>query len=388
MYIETLLVHGNSEPDPLYHAVNAPVYLSSTYRQERFGEHGAFAYSRASNPTRNAVEELVAELEGGRFGFAFSSGMTATAAALSVLKSGDEVLVTRNVYGGTLNLLNTIFENWGITYRLVDTSNPDIVRGSLQKRTKAVFLETPSNPLLDIADINAITAIAKEAGAVTIVDNTFLSPYLQRPLALGADIVVESATKYLGGHSDLIAGIAATNDAQLAEKLGAFQKLVGGILQPSDAFLLLRGIKTLSVRLDRQIENARKAAAFLQKSGAADRVYYPGLPNHPGYALNARQSKGPGAMLSFLLNPVYDCKTFFDSLRLITPGASLGGVESLIGSPVRGSHAGFSKAQLEEAGIEDNLVRLSVGIENPEDIIEDLRQAFSLSKGAKGAGNG
>jgi cystathionine beta-lyase len=250
------------------------------------------------------------------------------------------------------------------------------VRAAFREHTRAVFLETPSNPVLDVSDIAAIAAIAREKGALTIVDNTFLSPYLQRPLSLGADIVVESATKYLSGHSDIIAGVAATNDEALAERLRSFQILIGGIIQPFDAYLLLRSMKTLSVRLDRQLENARKIARFLKESPAVDRVYYPGLPEDPGYAINARQARGAGAMLSFLLNRDRDIKTFFDALGLIVSGASLGGVETLISSPIHGSHRNFSKEQLEAAGITDNMVRLSVGVEDAADIIADLRQAF------------
>ena len=378
--IKSLLVHGSEEADPLYHTVNTPIYLSSTFQSKSFGEPEEFGYSRGGNPTRRQLESLIAELEDGRFGFAFSSGMTATAAALSVLKTGDELLVTRNVYGGTLGALSAVFSRWGSGFRLIDTSDPGAVREAFREHTRAVFLETPSNPVLDVSDITAIAALARERGALTIVDNTFLSPYLQRPLPLGADIVVESATKYLSGHSDIIAGGAATNDETLAERIRAFQILIGGIIQPFDAYLLLRSIKTLSVRLDRQLENARKIAYFLKESPAVARVYYPGLPEDKGYAVNARQAKGPGAMLAFLLNRGYDIKTFFDALTLIVHGASLGGVETLISGPIYGSHRNFGKEQLEAAGITDNMVRLSVGVEEAEDIIADLRRAFEKAR--------
>jgi cystathionine beta-lyase len=374
--IKSLLVHGSVEADPLYHTVNTPIYLSTTYASHDFGAPEEFGYSRGGNPTRKQIEDLIAELEGGRFGFAFSSGMTATAAALSVLKAGDGILVTDNVYGGTLGALSAIFSNWGISFRLVNTSSLAAVKEALDGGAKAVFLETPSNPVLGVSDIAAVSALARERGAITIVDNTFLSPYLQRPLTLGADIVVESATKYLSGHSDIIAGVAATDSEALAEKIRAFQVLIGGIIQPFDAYILLRSLKTLSVRIDRQLENALKVAEFLKDNPAVDRVYYPGLPDDPGYAVNARQAKGPGAMISFLLNGDYSLKTFFDSLEMIVPGASLGGVESLISCPVFGSHRNFSREQLEAAGIKGNMIRLSVGIEDADDIIADLEGAF------------
>jgi cystathionine beta-lyase len=381
--IRSLLVHGSEEADPLYHTVNTPIYLSSTFQSKNFGEPEEFGYSRGGNPTRRQLESLIAALEDGRFGFAFSSGMTATAAALSALKTGDELLVTRNVYGGTVGALSAVFSRWGIGFRLIDTSDAGAVREAFRENTRAVFLETPTNPVLDVSDIAAIAALARERGALTIVDNTFLSPYLQRPLSLGADIVVESATKYLSGHSDIIAGVAATNDEALAERLRSFQILIGGIIQPFDAYLLLRSIKTLSVRLDRQIENAQRIARFLKESPAVDRIYYPGLPADPGYAINARQAKGPGAMLSFLLNRDYDIKRFFDGLGLIVSGASLGGVETLISGPIYGSHRNFSKEQLEAAGITDNMIRLSVGVEDAADIIADLRGAFEKARRAQ-----
>jgi cystathionine beta-lyase len=376
---KTLLVHGSEEADPLYHTVNTPIYLSSTFQSKDFGAQEEFGYSRGGNPTRRQLESLIAELEEGRFGFAFSSGMAATAAALSALRSGEEVLVTHNVYGGTVGLLSAIFSRFGISFRLVDTSDTRAAEDAFRENTKAVFVETPSNPVLEVSDIAAIAAVAKKRGALTIVDNTFMSPYLQRPLSLGADIVVESATKYLSGHSDIIAGVAATSDEALAERLRSFQVLVGGIIQPFDAYILLRSLKTLSVRLDRQIENALEVARFLKDHPAADRVRYPGLPEDPGYEINARQADGPGAMISFLLNEKHDVKTFFDSLSLIVSGASLGGVETLISSPVQGSHRNFSEEQLKAAGITDNMVRLSVGVEDAGDIIADLARAFEKS---------
>jgi cystathionine beta-lyase len=379
MHFQTLLVHGHEEPDKTYNAVIPPIYLTTTYRSEKFGGQEKFGYSRGNNPSRAYLEGFIAELEGAKHGFAFSSGMTAIAASFAVLKSGDKVLVTKNVYGGTVALLNGFFKDFGISYELIDTGDLNVLEKAFDKKPKAVFIETPSNPLLDITDIEAVSRAAKKGGIITIVDNTFLSPYLQRPLELGADIVVESATKFFSGHSDVIAGTAATNDDALAGKIGAYQRLAGGIAQPFDIYLLVRGLKTLSVRLDRQVENTGKILEFLQNNPAIDKIYYPGLPEHPGYAVNQRQSKSPGSMLSFLLNPAYNIAAFFDSLHYITPGASLGSVETLIQHPATGSHAAFSPEQRKQAGITDNLIRLSVGIENSRDLIEDMEQAIKKS---------
>jgi cystathionine beta-lyase len=387
MHFQTLLVHGHEEPDKTYNAVVPPIYLTTTYRSKKFGEREKFGYSRGNNPTRAYLEGLIAELEGAKHGFAFSSGMAAIAASLAVLKAGDRVMVTKNVYGGTVALLNGFFKDFGLSYELIDTSDLNQLEkafdeNSKAEKIKAVFIETPSNPLLDITDIEAVSRAAKKRGIITIVDNTFLSPYLQRPLELGADIVVESATKFFSGHSDVIAGTAVVNDDGLAGKIGAYQRLAGGIAQPFDIYLLVRGLKTLSVRIDRQVENAGKIVAFLRNNPGIDKIYYPGLAEHPGYAVNQRQSKSPGSMVSFLLNPACNIAVFFDSLRYISPGASLGSVETLIQHPATGSHAAFSPEQRKQAGITDNLIRLSAGIENENDLIEDLEQAIRKSIGS------
>jgi cystathionine beta-lyase len=381
MRFQTLLVHGHEEPDKTYNAVIPPIYLATTYRSEKFGEQRKFGYSRGNNPSRAYLEGLIAELEGAQHGFAFSSGMTAITASFAVLGSGAKILVTKNVYGGTVALLNGFFKDFGLSYELIDTGDPVLVEKAFDEKTKAVFIETPSNPLLDITDIEAVSRVARKRGIITIVDNTFLSPYFQRPLELGADIVVESATKFFSGHSDVIAGTAATNDDVLAEKIGMYQRVSGGIAQPFDIYLLIRGLKTLSVRLDRQVENAEKILEFLRNDPAVDKIYYPGIPENPGYAVNQRQSKSAGSMLSFLLNSACHIGVFFDSLRYITPGASLGSVETLIQHPATGSHAAFSPEQRKQAGITDNLIRLSVGIEDARDLIEDLEQAFRKSIG-------
>jgi cystathionine beta-lyase len=381
MGIGSILVHGHKDPDKTYNAAVPPIYLTTTYRKEQFGGPQEFGYSRGANPTRAYFEEFIAHLEGGKHGFAFSSGMAANAAALSVLKAGEKVLVTRNVYGGTVSLLNTVFKNFGVSYELVDTSKLEELEDRFDSRTKAVFIETPSNPLLDIADIEAVSALAKKHGAITIADNTFLSPYFQKPLELGADIVVESATKFLSGHSDVIAGIAATNSDELAEQIGAYQRSGGSIAQPFDVYLLIRGIKTLAIRADRQVENTLKVVSWLDGNPAADRIFYPGLASHPGYEIHKRQAKSPGALVSFELNEErYGIAAFFDSLRLITHGASLGSVESLIQNPKTGSHSRFTPEQLEKAGIKDNLVRLSLGIEDADDILDDLKNALGSAE--------
>lgn len=387
MNIGTLVVHGHSAPDQTCRGVVPPIYLTTTYRSEKFGVKEKFAYSRGSHPNREYLEAFIAELEGGSRGFAFSSGMTAIAAALAVLKTGDKVLLSKNVYGGTVALLNGFFRDFGLRYELADTGNTAELESQIDEYTKAILVETPSNPLLDITDIEAVSTLAKKYGIIVIVDNTFLSPYLQNPLLLGADIVVESATKFLGGHSDVIAGTAVTNDNELAEKMGNFQRTAGGILQPFDIYLLIRGIKTLSIRIDRQVENTWKIVKFLRECPEVDKVLYPGLPEHPGYAIHRKQAKSPGSMVSFLLNKECGIAPFFEALKHITWGASLGSLETLIQHPATGSHAAFSQEQREYAGIADNLIRLSVGIEDAADLIEDLNRAFTEGKihGGKGA---
>jgi cystathionine beta-lyase len=380
MDIKTSLVQGHADADEILHGVVPPIYLSTTYRSEKFGVRGKFGYSRGANPTRQYFEGLIANLEGGEYGFAFSSGMTATAAALATLKAGDRILVTRNVYGGTLGLLNGFYKDFGLDFEFVDTRDVGKLEDRFDERTKAVLIETPSNPVLDITDIEAVSTLAKKHNAITIVDNTFLSPYLQQPLKLGADIVVQSATKFLGGHSDVIAGVAVTSNEALAGKIGTFQRSVGGIAQPFDVYLLIRGIKTLSVRIDRQVENAGKIVEFLQGNPAIEKIYYPGLKEHPGYAIAQKQAKKPGSMISFLLGNGFDVGRFLNALRVVNHAVSLGSVESLIEHPATRSHANFNPEQRKAARIDDNLLRFSVGIEDADDLIDDLRQALAGSK--------
>lgn len=375
----TKLIHGGVEGDIHTGAVNVPIYQTATYRQEIPGVHKGYEYSRTGNPTREAVESLIAELESGTHGFAFASGLAAITAVLSLFEKGDKLILSDNVYGGTFRLLNQVFQNFGITFELVDTSDIEKIRKAVDENVKAVYIETPTNPLLGITDIQAVAELAKEHNLLTIVDNTFYTPYLQRPLELGADIVLHSATKYLGGHSDLIAGLVVVKEEKLAERLAFLQNATGGILAPFEAFLLLRGIKTLGVRLDRHVENAEKVAEYLIGHSEVKKVYYPGLKSHPGYEINQRQAKNGGAMISFELNEGHDTNAFFRALNVITLAESLGGVESLACHPASMTHAAIPKEIRDKVGITEGLIRLSIGIEDVDDLIKDLEQAIEAS---------
>ncbi|MDD7372536.1 MAG: aminotransferase class I/II-fold pyridoxal phosphate-dependent enzyme [Sarcina ventriculi] len=375
----SLLIHGGISIDEKTGAVNVPIYQTSTYKQSKFGENTGYEYSRTGNPTREALEKLIADIEGGTRGFAFASGLAAISAVLSLFKSGDKILITNNLYGGTFRILNQVFSNFNIKYEIVDDF--DKLDKQIKDDVKAVFIETPTNPLLDVIDIKKVSSIAKSKGILTIVDNTFMSPYLQNPLLLGADIVVHSATKYLGGHSDLVAGLAIVKDEELGEKLHFIQNATGGILQPFDSFLLIRGIKTLSVRMDRHEENARFIADKLSRSTNIKKVYYTGLKNHPGHEIQKSQASGFGGVISFVLNDDLNFKRFVEGLELITFGESLGGVESLACHPASMTHATLPKELRERIGITDNLIRISVGIEDKEDILEDIQKALILAGG-------
>ena len=374
--IDSLLIHGGIEGDESTGAVNVPIFQTSTYKQINLGKNKGYEYSRTGNPTRNALEKLIADLEHGIRGFAFASGMAATTAVLSLFSFGDKIIISSNVYGGTFRVLDKIFKNFGITYEIIDTTDISLLDNSNSKEVKAIFIESPANPLMTITDIAAVASVAKKHGILSIVDNTFMTPYLQRPIELGADIVVHSATKYLGGHSDLIAGLVVVNDEVLAERLAFIQNATGGILQPFDSFLLIRGIKTLGVRMDRHIENATFIAEQLQNNKAVKKVYYPGLEGNVGYEINKRQASGAGGMISFELDEAYDIYKFFESLNFIALAESLGGVESLICHPASMTHASIPYEIRQKVGIVDNLVRISVGIEDKEDILNDLMQAF------------
>ena len=378
--IESALIHGGIYGDKQTGAVNVPIYQTSTYEQRGLGENTGWEYSRTGNPTRAALEAIIAELEGGKAGFAFGSGMAAITAVLSLFKSGDKVLISSNVYGGTFRVLDKIFKNFEIGYSIEDTTDLKALESKVTPEVKAILVESPANPLLTVTDLAAIAEIAKKHGILSIVDNTFMTPYLQRPIELGADIVIHSATKYLGGHRDVVAGLVVVNDEKLAERLAFIQNATGGVLGPFDSFLLIRGIKTLGVRLDRHVENAEKAAAYLKAHKAVKKVYYPGLPDAQGYEINKKQAKNGGAMISFELYENYDIKKFFSSLKLIALAESLGGVESLVCHPASMTHASIPYEVRQKVGITDGLIRLSIGIENIYDLLADLDQAIESEK--------
>ncbi|MBR6435979.1 MAG: PLP-dependent transferase [Thermoguttaceae bacterium] len=382
-HIESAFIQGGIYGDKTTGAVNVPIYQTSTYEQSGLGENTGWEYSRTGNPTRAAVEALIAELEGGTHGFAFASGMAAIAAVLNLFKSGDRVVISSNVYGGTFRILDKIFKNFKLEYTIVDTTNLDNLESALSPDVKAILIESPANPLLTVTDLAGASALSKKHGILTIVDNTFMTPYLQRPLELGADIVVHSATKYLGGHSDLIAGLVVVKDERLAERLAFIQNATGGVLAPFDSFLLIRGIKTLAVRLDRHVQNAETIAARLKENRAVKKVYYPGLPDAQGYEINKRQAKNGGAVISFELKENYDIKKFFKSLHLIALAESLGGIESLVCHPATMTHASIPYEIRQKVGITDGLIRLSVGIEHIDDLLSDLEQAIKESETIK-----
>ncbi len=377
---ETALIHGGISIDERTGAVNIPIYQTSTYKQDGLGKMRGYEYSRTGNPTREALEALIAELEGGVAGFAFASGMAALTAVLSLLHSGDRVLISSNVYGGTFRLLDKVFDHFSINYTIADTTDLSVFESQITEDVKAVIIESPANPLMTVTDIKAVAEVSHKHGLLVIVDNTFMTPYLQKPLELGADIVVHSATKYLGGHSDVVSGLAVVNSKELAEKIAFIQNSTGGVLGPFDSFLLIRGIKTLAVRMDRHVYNAEKAAEFLSTHKAVKNVYYPGLESAQGFAVNRRQAKNGGVMISFELHENYDIRVFFESLELVSLAESLGGVESLVCHPATMTHASIPADIRKKVGITDGLIRLSTGIENIEDILADIAQAIEKAE--------
>ncbi|MBP3761431.1 MAG: aminotransferase class V-fold PLP-dependent enzyme [Ruminococcus sp.] len=377
---ETALIHGGISIDERTGAVNVPIYQTSTYKQDGLGKMRGYEYSRTGNPTREALETLIKDLEGGYAGFAFGSGMAALTAVLSLFHSGDRVLISSNVYGGTFRLLSKVFDHFDFNYTIADTEHTDIYENQITGDVKAVIIESPANPLMTITDIKAIAEISHRHGLLVIVDNTFMTPYLQKPLELGADIAVHSATKYLGGHSDVVAGLAVVNNAELAEKIAFIQNSTGGVLGPFDSFLLIRGIKTLAVRMDRHVDNAEKTAEYLLNHKAVKNVYYPGLKSDKGYETNLRQAKNGGAMIAFELHENYDINIFFESLELVSLAESLGGVESLVCHPATMTHASIPADIRRKIGITDGLIRFSAGIENISDIIADIEQAIAKSE--------
>ena len=378
--IESALIHGGISKDKLTGAVNVPIYQTSTYERHGLEDDVGWEYSRTGNPTRAALEKLIAELEGGTAGFAFGSGMAAITAVLSLLSAGDRVIISSNVYGGTFRVLDKVFRNFNINYSIEDTTDLESLESKFSPEVKAVLIESPANPLLTVTDIAKVSEIARRHGALSVVDNTFMTPYLQRPIELGADIVIHSATKYLGGHSDTVAGLVVVNDDALAERLAFLQNSTGGVLGPFDSFLLIRGIKTLAVRMDRHVANAEKAAEFLRHHPAVKRAYYPGLPDAQGYEITKRQAKNGGAMISFELSKGYDIRRFFRSLHVIALAESLGGVESLVCHPASMTHAAIPKEVRDQVGITEGLIRLSVGIEHIDDLLRDLENAIIESE--------
>jgi cystathionine beta-lyase/cystathionine gamma-synthase len=373
----TRAIHAGNRPDPTTGAIMPPVYLSSTYVQEAPAVLKGYDYSRTCNPTRTALEENLAALEGGRHGLCFSSGMAAINTVLNLLKAGDHVVASNDLYGGTYRLCNTLYAKLGIAFDFVDLSDLDVVTAALRPETRLVMMETPTNPLLKLCDIAAIAELCKSRGILTMADNTFATPFLQNPLGLGADIVAHSTTKYLGGHSDVIGGALVVDDAELRDRLAHFQNTVGGTPGPLDCFLVLRGTKTLHVRMERHCQNAERIAAALEAHGKVSRVHYPGLPSHPQHELAARQMRAPGGMVSFELDAsVEEAKRVASSFRVFALAESLGGVESLVDHPASMTHASIPKAEREAAGFRDGLIRLSVGIEDVDDLIADLEQAI------------
>ncbi|NTQ19676.1 cystathionine gamma-synthase [Enterococcus faecium] len=380
MHIQTKLIHGGISEDPTTGAVSVPIYQTSTYRQDGVGQPKQYEYSRSGNPTRFALEELIADLEGGVRGFAFSSGLSGIHAVFSLFQAGDHILLGDDVYGGTFRLFDKVLTKNGLEYTIIDTSNLDKIEQSIKPNTKALYLETPSNPLLKITDLEKSATLAHQHGLIVIADNTFATPYFQRPLDLGSDIVVHSGTKYLGGHSDVVAGLVTSNHKDLADQIGFYQNAIGAVLGPQDSWLLQRGIKTLSVRMEEHQKNAFVVADFLFSHPAVEKVYYPGLPDHELHGVAKQQMSGFSGMISFTLKNEESAIPFVESLQLFTLAESLGGVESLVEIPFVMTHASIPKEKREEAGIKDGLIRLSVGIEYGQDLINDLAQAFDRIK--------
>jgi cystathionine beta-lyase/cystathionine gamma-synthase len=374
----TRFVHAGAHPDPSTGAIMTPIFQTSTYVQAAPGINQGFEYARSQNPTRKALEEAIAELEGGNYGLSFSSGVAATDAVIKLLSVGDEVVCGNDMYGGTYRLFTKIFQRMGIVFHLVNTTDAENVARAITPKTKLIWLETPTNPLMNVSDIAAIAAIAKKNNILLAVDNTFASPALQQPLTLGADIVMHSATKYLGGHSDVIQGALAVKDEGLRDQLHFIQKSSGAVPGPMDCFLVLRGIKTLGLRMKAHCENGEKVANWLRNHPKVKKVYWPGFMDHPGHAIAKQQMKGFGGMISFELkgDSVEETKRVLSSTRLFSLAESLGGVESLINHPATMTHASIPREERIKHGLSDTLIRLSVGIEDADDLIQDLAQAI------------
>jgi cystathionine gamma-lyase/cystathionine beta-lyase/cystathionine gamma-lyase/homocysteine desulfhydrase len=377
MGFSTDCIHAGQEPEPVTGAVTYPIFQTSTYVQPELGKHKGFEYARTKNPTRSVLEANLAALERGKYAHCFASGMAATDTVFRMLKSGDHIVAGENMYGGSFRLFSKVCEKFGLQFTYVDTASADNVRAALRPNTKIVFLETPTNPMMTVTDIAACAEIAHKNHSLVVVDNTFCSPWLQQPLELGADIVVHSTTKFLNGHSDSVGGVVITNDDGIAEQIGFLQNAVGAILSPFDSWLILRGVKTLAVRMKQHEENGRAMADYLSRQPKALKTYYPGLADHPQHELAKRQMRGFGAMISFELGSFANAKKFLDRVRLCSLGESLGGVETLISHPESMTHASVPIETRTRLGITPGLVRISVGIEDVEDLIADVDQAFA-----------
>ena len=379
MKFGTKAIHAGVQPDPATGAIMTPIYQTSTYVQDGVGNHKGYEYSSTQNPTRHVLEKNIAAIENGKYGACFGSGLAAIDCVIKMLNPGDEVISTNDLYGGSYRIFKTIFEKYGIVFHFVDMQNIAEVERVLNKNTKVIWVETPTNPMMNIIDIAAMSIIAKKTGALLCVDNTFATPYLQTPLDLGADIVMHSVTKYLGGHSDVVMGALVTSDEKIATEMYRIQNSSGAVTGPMDSFLVLRGIKTLHLRMQRHCENGEKIARFLKTSAKIEKVYWPGFEDHPNHSVAKQQMRGFGGMISFTLNgnKLEDALAIVKKVSLFALAESLGGVESLIGHPATMTHASIPKEVREKSGVVDSLIRLSVGVEDAEDLIDDLKQALA-----------
>lgn len=377
--LETTLIHASTRGDyeQKTGAVNVPIYLSSTFHQEQFGHFGPYDYSRSGNPTRDALEKSIAALEGGARGLAFASGIAAISTAFMLLSSGDHIVITEDVYGGTYRFVTEVLPKFGITHTFVDFTNTDAVEAAVQTNTKLLYIETPANPCMGITDIRAVVEIAKTHGCLTFLDNTFMTPLTQRPLDLGVDVVLHSATKFLSGHSDIIAGLAVAKTAELGNRLAFLQNSFGAILGAQDSFSLIQGMKTLGARFQQSTATAQQIATFLDEHPLVQTVYYPGLAHHPGATIHASQATSPGAVLSFQLKDQAAAKAFVEAVQIPVFAVSLGGVESILSYPAQMSHAAMPKEEREKRGITDGLLRYSVGLEHVDDLIADIERGLA-----------
>jgi cystathionine gamma-lyase len=380
MRFDTLAIHAGQEPDPTTGAIMTPVYLTSTYVQAGPGEHKGFEYSRTQNPTRNALQDCLAALEGAKHGLAFASGLAGSDMLMHMLESGDHVVVSDDVYGGTFRIFDKVFRRHGLNFSWVDLSNPDNFEKAITPKTKMVWVESPTNPMLKLIDLARIAETAKKRNILSVCDNTFMTPYFQRPMDLGFDVVTHSTTKYINGHSDVVGGFVCTSNEELAQKMYFLQNAVGGVPGPMDCFLVLRGVKTLGVRMERHAQNALKVAQYLATHPKVQKVTYPGLESHPQHALARKQMKGFGGMMTFdIKGGLEAARKFLKTVKIFACAESLGGVESLIEHPAIMTHASVPKETRELLGISDGLIRLSVGIEDAQDLVDDLKQALDVA---------